>query len=204
MFETQAKIVRIDKSKQALRTWYSQGFLAVRIKLVDKSCRVCRSLRDTEFYIWNLLTKDHPLYRLTHPNCNCGMIPVEESNIKDKNFNAHIGYRIQVEKLSKQKKSINPPKSEPKTQEETKPETDNIDWKIVNIEKELKWTDNKLDQLEETEKEQEAKGRPFDDSHTKDYLTRYKKQLDKKLEDRKKDREKILSKRKLSISPTPL
>lgn len=120
-------------TKDDLRTWYTDKelkFRAVRLKLIDTSCRVCRSLRDAEFYIFNLLRKDHPLYRVTHPNCQCLFEPIPESSVLHDEFDNNIGYKVKQRKVddmpvSEPKPSDRPTKPEAKPQAEppAKPET---------------------------------------------------------------------------------
>lgn len=183
--QIEAKLVRIDRSKPFLRQWYSQGFRAVRLKLVDKSCRVCRSLRDAEFYIFNLLSKDNPLYRLTHPNCNCGLVPVDESHLKHKDFDEKIGYKLQVKKIDEPNAHIAPEKNEDidKHKEEEQKE---YQTKLDQTNKEIEKTEQKLEQVEKKEEEDTKEGEEPPPSSLKQYLNRYLDKLKNLVVDLKK------------------
>lgn len=173
-----AKLVRPDGSKTMLRTWYSQGFRAVKLKLGETSCRVCRSLRNTEFYIWNLFRKDHPLFRMTHPNCLCGFVRVEESNIKHNKFDSKIGYKIRAKKIVQPNKPIVPPKKETKQPEEPKIDL-NLKKKIDQLQKEVKKTNEELNKLDKQKPTEESENKSDDKRKT---LTRFREELTKKLD----------------------
>lgn len=162
----EAKLVRIDRSKPYLRQWYSQGFRAVKVKLADVSCRVCRSVADAEFYIMSLMQKDNPIFRLTHPNCRCGFIPIPESNVKHDKFNETTGYKLKAkelqEKPAKEEVDIHQDKNEDRTQHET-------DLKQKQVEKEIEKTEEKIKDAEDQDKP----------ASFKQYLTKYLDQLKK-------------------------
>jgi hypothetical protein len=134
----------MDESKPFLRQWYSQGFRAVRLKLVDTSCRICRSMRNAEFYIFNILRKDNPLFRITHPNCNCGFIPIDESHLKHDKFDTTTGYKIKVKEIAKPEAPTVPEEVIPEA-----PRNTGINNKIDQIEKEIETTEEKLETTNE-------------------------------------------------------
>ena len=173
--QREAELVRIDRSKPFLRQWYSKGYRAVRIKLADVSCRVCRSMRDAEFYIWNLMTKDNPIFRLTHPNCRCGLLPIDESNIDNELFNEKTGYKVKIrDRLEKTKPISKIPEKESPKNEEQELTPDAIKKKEL-AEKQIEETERKINEIEKKEDQAKSDGEEVDKKPggVKEYLTKY-------------------------------
>lgn len=125
-----SKLARIDRSKEYLRRWQAQGFLAVKIKLVDVSCRECRAMKGVVFSIKSLLGKDHPLFRTTHPNCQCGLIPVPESHPDHDKFDAkYVEHAQKPPKMERPVRSLEESDTEedPKDAEEEEEEEPSSD-----------------------------------------------------------------------------
>lgn len=169
-----AELVRIDRSKPFLRQWYSQGFRAVKLKLVDTSCRVCRSMRNAEFYIFTLLRKDNPIFRVTHPNCKCGLLPVPESNIKHDQFDEKMGYKLKARELEEPTKPVVPEKEE-------KYDTNDkaLEQKKEKIEKQIEDTEKKIEDIDKKEEKEAEPGKEqsHKPNHIKDYLNHYLQKL---------------------------
>ena len=72
-------IVRPDISSSDLRTWESQGYSQVVFVANYAADPECTSLNGNIYEIRDLNGYDNPLFRTSHPNCNCEFTPYEPS-----------------------------------------------------------------------------------------------------------------------------
>lgn len=75
-----AGIVRPDLSGSKLRDLKNQGYVQVAFVANVMSDPECESLNGNVYIIDDLLRLDNPLYRTSHPNCNCEFIPLQEDD----------------------------------------------------------------------------------------------------------------------------
>ena len=70
---------RPDLSRYDLNNFIGQGYEDAAFEANPACCAECQA-HDGEIYDINeLLELDNPLYRITHPNCNCKFIPYGQS-----------------------------------------------------------------------------------------------------------------------------
>ena len=176
-----AVLVREDRSKKYLRDWQAQGFETIRIVVHNPNCDECREHANKIFPIDRLLEADNPLFRITHPNCECEMEPVQESNKKHEFYHTQRHYKKKEEEFKKTKPVI-PPKTEEKLPEKPEiklvlpgTEPSPVDSKIRQTEREIAETEKRIEKIEENEEEKEAEGRPKTTApgSVKNELTKY-------------------------------
>jgi hypothetical protein len=73
-----AGIVRPDISGSKLRDYQRQGYAKVAFVANVTADPECAALNGQVYMIDDLLRLDNPLYRTSHPNCNCSFAPVPE------------------------------------------------------------------------------------------------------------------------------
>jgi hypothetical protein len=72
-------ITRPDLSAIDLRKFQNEGFSQVYFEANLQSDPDCEVLNGNIYDISELLTYDNPIYRTSHPNCNCKFKPVPSS-----------------------------------------------------------------------------------------------------------------------------
>ncbi len=71
-----ALIVRPDKSYSQLLDWRAQGYEEVVFVANLMADPQCKEFNGNPYKISDLLGFDNPLYRTSHPNCNCKFVPL--------------------------------------------------------------------------------------------------------------------------------
>ncbi len=70
-----AIIVRPDRSYGQLLDWRAQGYEEVVFVANLAADPQCKQFDGNPYKIADLLRYDNPLYRTSHPNCNCQFVP---------------------------------------------------------------------------------------------------------------------------------
>jgi len=76
-----AVITRPDTSSSDLRKWESDGYTQVVFVANYAADPDCASLDGNIYNIRDLSGYDNPIYRTSHPNCNCQLTPYEPSRV---------------------------------------------------------------------------------------------------------------------------
>lgn len=71
-----ALIVRPDPSYRQLLDWRAEGYTEVAFVANFQADPQCGVLHMNRYKIEDLLRYDNPLYRTSHPNCNCKFQPI--------------------------------------------------------------------------------------------------------------------------------
>lgn len=79
-----ALIVRPDPSYRQLLDWRAQGFEEVAFIANLEKDQQCAVLDRNRYKISDLLRYDNPLYRTSHPNCNCKFEPIGQPKTQTK------------------------------------------------------------------------------------------------------------------------
>ena len=79
MRDAKALLVRPDPSKTYLNSFKSQGYVTVIFVSNMQADPDCAYLNGNVYDIEQLLTLDNPLFRMSHPNCNCKFEAYEKS-----------------------------------------------------------------------------------------------------------------------------
>ena len=67
----EAKLVRPDYSKNSLNDFQRDGFTQVVFRANVASDPECQALDGNVYMIDQLMPLDNPLFRISHPNCEC-------------------------------------------------------------------------------------------------------------------------------------
>jgi len=79
----QADIVRPDTSKSDLFRFKNEGYQQVVFIANVASDPECEDLDGNVYNIDDLLKLDNPLYRTSHPNCECKFEPLESGELNE-------------------------------------------------------------------------------------------------------------------------